>query len=65
MNTYYVEDADKQILRELAKKQLEFAKQERNEKLKKEWTKHNELQGERPMIHLEARTFEQEFYHKG
>lgn len=60
MGRYDVEELDKKILREVAKKQLEFAKQERNEILKKEWIKHNELLGERPMIHLEAGTFEQE-----
>ena len=60
MGKYDVEELDKKILREVAKKQLEFAKQERNEILKKEWVKHNELLGERPMIHLEAGTFEQE-----
>lgn len=60
MSNYYVEEVDKKILREVAKKQLEFAKQERNEILKKEWVKHNELLGARPMIHLEAGTFEHE-----
>lgn len=60
MNQYDISKSDKQILREVAKKQMDFAKMERNEKLKEEWTKHNELQGERPMIHLEAGTFEHE-----
>lgn len=60
MKDYYVNQKDREILRELAKKQMEFARQERNEKLKKEWILHNELKGERPLIHLEAATFEHE-----
>ena len=59
-NTFAISANDRGILRETAKKQLDFAKMERNEKLKKEWTMHNDLQGERPMIHLEAETFEHE-----
>lgn len=60
MSNYFISGSDKLILREVAKQQLDFAKMERNEKLKKEWTKHNDLHGERPMIHLEAGTFEHE-----
>ena len=60
MGTIGINTEDKKILRELAKKQLEFAHMERNNILIKEWTKHNELQGDRPMIHLEMATFEQE-----
>ncbi len=57
---YDISQKDKEILREVAKRQLELAKQERNEIKKKEWTAHNELMGERPMIHLEAWTFKEE-----
>lgn len=60
MESLYVSSSDKAILRELAKQQLEYGKNQRNESLIKEWYKHNELQGSRPMIHLEAATFEQE-----
>lgn len=57
---YEVSGQDRQILRELAKKQLFYANQECNLKRREEWYRHNELQGERPLIHLEMGTFEQE-----
>lgn len=57
---YEISAQDRQILRELAKKQLFYANQECNLKRREEWYRHNELQGERPMIHLEMGTFEQE-----
>ncbi len=57
---YEVSGQDRQILRELAKKQLFYANQEFNLKRREEWYRHNELQGERPLIHLEMGTFEQE-----
>jgi hypothetical protein len=57
---YYINQKDKEILREVAKKQLELAKNVRNETLIKDWTKHNDLRGERPMIHLEIDTFSEE-----
>ncbi len=57
---YEVSAQDRQILRELAKKQLFYASQECNLKRRGEWYRHNELQGERPLIHLEMGTFEQE-----
>lgn len=57
---YEVSGQDRQILRELAKKQLFYASQECNLKRREEWYRHNELQGERPLIHLEMGTFEQE-----
>ena len=57
---YEVSEQDRQILRELAKKQLFYANQECNLRRREEWYRHNELQGQRPMIHLEVGTFEQE-----
>ena len=57
---YEVSGQDRQILRELAKKQFFYANQECNLKRREEWYRHNELQGERPLIHLEMGTFEQE-----
>lgn len=51
---------DREILREVAKKQLELANREENKRRIKEWYLHNALQGEKPMIHLEMGTFEQE-----
>ena len=58
---YRISKEDGQILRELAKKQLEFHHREENQRRIKEWYAHNALQGQRPMIHLEAGTFQQEF----
>ena len=58
---YRISKEDGQILRELAKKQLEFHHREENQRRIKEWYTHNALQGQRPMIHLEAGTFQQEF----
>ena len=57
---YEVSGQDRQILREMAKKQFFYANQECNLKRREEWYRHNELQGERPLIHLEMGTFEQE-----
>ena len=57
---YLISDSDKLILREIAKKQLELANRESNRQRIQEWYKHNALQGEKPMIHLEMGTFAQE-----
>ena len=57
---YEISREDKNILRELAKKQLEYANMPENVKRREEWYLHNDLKGERPMIHLEMATFEQE-----
>lgn len=51
---------DKEILREVAKKQLELANREENKQKIKNWYLHNDLKGEKPMIHLEMWTFAQE-----
>ena len=51
---------DKIVLRELAKKQLEFANSPKNRELEKEWIAHNTFKGNRPMIHVEMWTFENE-----
>ncbi len=60
MRDYTVSNSDRQILRELAKKQYEYSQEERNRKRIQEWYAHNSLQGKRPMIHLEMWTFAQE-----
>ena len=52
--------SDKHVLRELAKKQLEYANSERNLQTFKDWKKHNACEGDRPMIHLEMGTFAEE-----
>lgn len=57
---YCVSAEERKILRELAKKQLDFANQEKNKKRIKEWYLHNDLKGDRPMVHLELWTFQQE-----
>lgn len=57
---YTINAQDREILRELAKTQLEYANKEENKKRIQEWYLHNELKGEHPMIHLEMGTFEQE-----
>lgn len=51
---------ERDILRELARRQLEAANSEKNLRRVAEWKKHNALTGERPMIHIEIDTFEQE-----
>lgn len=51
---------DRQRLRELARRQMENAMKPCNQEKIKMWYKHNELQGERPMVHLEMWTFAQE-----
>ncbi len=57
---YIISANDREILREVAKKQLELANMESNKERIKLWYKHNALQGDRPMIHLEMWTFAQE-----
>lgn len=57
---YRICDRDRAVLRELAKKQLEYANQENNLQRIDKWYKHNALQGDRPLIHLEMWTFAQE-----
>ncbi len=52
--------SDKEILREVAKKQLELANREENKQKIKNWYLHNDLKGEKPMVHLEMWTFAQE-----
>lgn len=46
----HVSDADRQILREAAKKVAELAARPQEEEKKRLWYKHNDLQGERPMV---------------
>ena len=52
-----INDKDTQILRELAKRQLELAKSPEIQNLKSEWLKHNTFKAERPMITVELATF--------
>lgn len=56
-----IEKKDRQILRELAKYQLELASSERNQKLYAEWMRYGSSKlPERPMIRIEIETFENE-----
>jgi len=55
-----ISEHDKNILRELAKTQLEYAHSPRNLENIRLWYKHNACQGERPMIHIESGTFYRE-----
>jgi len=57
---YIISAQDKEILREVAKMQLQHANMESNKEKIKLWYKHNSLQGDRPLIHLEMWTFAQE-----
>lgn len=57
---YIINNEDRAILREVAKKQLEFAKKDRNPILIDKWYQHNALQGEVPLVVLEAATFSNE-----
>ena len=45
---------DREILRELARKQLDYANREINQKRKEIWYKHNALEWEIPLVHLDA-----------
>lgn len=60
MNKYVIDVKDREILRELAKKQYEYSQNEKNKTRIEEWINHNSLQGKRPMIHLEMWTFAEE-----
>lgn len=57
---YVISQKDTAILRELAKKQLSFYHEECNQERIRLWYEHNDLRGERPMVHLEMGTFAQE-----
>ena len=51
---------DRFILRELARKQLSIAHSSKNRERTELWKRHNALNGERPVIHIEIDTFQQE-----
>lgn len=53
-------DAERSILRELAQKQLEAAHSSKNLERVALWKRHNALKGERPVLHIEINTFEDE-----
>lgn len=51
---------DREILREVARQQLEAANSEKNLARVELWKRHNDFRGERPIVHVELDTFEQE-----
>ncbi|MCL2426084.1 MAG: hypothetical protein FWD05_07080 [Oscillospiraceae bacterium] len=55
-----ISNKDRIILRDLAKKQLEYAKSDENADTIQNWYRHNACEGERPMVHLELWTFQDE-----
>lgn len=55
-----ISQKEREILRELAKLQLETAHSEKNKARVALWKRHNALRGERPVIHIELDTFERE-----
>lgn len=60
MTPFTICPKDREILRELARKQYRLSQEESNLIKIKEWDAHNSLLGEHPMIHLEMWTFAQE-----
>lgn len=55
-----ISQKDRNILRDLAKRQMEIANSQQMETLKKEWMRHNTFQPGRPMITVELGTFAQD-----
>ena len=57
---FMITAADREILRALAQRQLEAHHSPKNQERMALWKRHNACQGERPIIHIEMDTFEQE-----
>ena len=58
-----ISPSDRNILRDLAKQQLELAKSPKNESLIQAWKEHGAFKkGSRPMIMIELGTFAPEIY---
>jgi hypothetical protein len=55
-----IKQNERVILRDLAKKQLEYSKLSQMQELTKLWYDHNDLKGKRPMFIIEMGTFEHE-----
>lgn len=60
MVDFYVTPEDRFILRELAKRQLEYSQLPVMKERAELWYRHNEGNGTRPMIHVEIGTFEKD-----
>lgn len=54
---YSITPQERTLLRELAKKQLEYAMLPAMKQKTEQWTLHNDLKGDVPMIHVETWTF--------
>lgn len=55
-----ISEKDRQILRDLAKKQYEMSQGEKMDALRREWVAHNDCQSSRPMVVVELGTFAQD-----
>jgi len=55
-----ISQTDRNILRDLAKKQMEYAHSEANQENIRQWYRHNAAKPGRPVLHLEMWTFAQE-----
>lgn len=64
MHDLYITAEDRTILRELAKKQLEYSQLPVVEERAEQWYRHNGGYGEQPMVHVEIRTFEKDIIPK-
>ncbi|MFO7636510.1 MAG: hypothetical protein R6W96_04300 [Clostridia bacterium] len=62
MNLFKVTHAEKAYLRELAKRQLEYARLPVMAEREKSWFRHNDGTGERPMVVMEINPFRGELY---
>lgn len=60
MQRYDISNKDRGILRELAKKQYDYSQLPVMKEREAEWQLHNDLRGQKPMIHVEIDTFEDE-----
>lgn len=57
MSDFNISQEDRSVLRELAKKQQEYANLPEMKELTSLWYRHNDLKGERPMITIEMSSF--------
>lgn len=64
MSNWQITAEEKSYLRELAKKQQEYSALPIMKEREERWYRHNNLQGEIPMIHIETWTFEQDILPK-
>ncbi len=55
-----IREKDRMILRDLARKQMSYARSDRNKALETEWYRHRRFEEGRPMILIEMDTFEHE-----